>query len=97
MDKRELVAAASNRTGQTQAVASDVLAAAVEAIVAAVAHGETVRLAGFGTFEPIRRAPRTARNPRTGEPVPVPERVLPIFRPSPRFKDVVASEASVGA
>lgn len=37
---------------------------------------------GFGTFKVVKRAPRKARNPRTGEPVDVPEKKVIKFNPS---------------
>jgi DNA-binding protein HU-beta len=50
--------------------------AAVEAVLAEVtgllASGERVTLTGFGSFDPVERAARTARNPRTGGRVDVP-------------------------
>ena len=33
--------------------------------------GRDFTITGFGTFETVDRAPRTGRNPRTGEPVPI--------------------------
>src|SRR5215472_13086602 len=51
-------------------------------ITSALARGQRVELRGFGTFEVKRRAARVARNPRTGEEVPVDEKVVPHFRTS---------------
>lgn len=38
--------------------------------------------AGFGTFEVRHRKARTGHIPRTGEPVEVPPRDVPVFKPS---------------
>ena len=49
-------------------------------ITAALARGERVELRGFGAFTVKRRDARTGRNPRTGEAVPVDEKVVPFFK-----------------
>ena len=49
--------------------------AAVNSIIsnigAALKKGDAVTLTGFGTFKVAKRKARTARNPRTGEPVKI--------------------------
>jgi len=49
-------------------------------IARALARGDRVELRGFGAFSVTRRTARTARNPKTGEAVEVPDRLLPRFR-----------------
>jgi integration host factor subunit beta len=46
-------------------------------ITAALARGDRVELRGFGAFSTRVRGGRTARNPRTGERVVVPDRAAP--------------------
>lgn len=58
----------------------DAVVKAYEGTIArALKDGSEVRLAGFGTFKTSLRAARTSRNPRTGEPIDVPERIAPKF------------------
>jgi integration host factor subunit beta len=45
-----------------------------------LAQGERVELRGFGTFAVKKRDARAGRNPRTGDVVPVPGKVVPVFR-----------------
>jgi len=47
-----------------------------------LAAGKPVKITGFGSFSVVRRKPRRGRNPRTGEPVMIPGRASPVFRPS---------------
>ena len=47
-------------------------------------------LAGFGTFNVRKRKTRVARNPRTGDPVDVPSRSVPVFKPSKHLRGRVA-------
>jgi DNA-binding protein HU-beta len=61
----------------------------VEALVAAIAAGETVELRGFGSFETRERKARKAHNPRTLAPVDVPARKAVIFRPCGKLKKAV--------
>ena len=98
MNKAQLVEALTTRIGdrRTAAAAVDGL---VDVIVETVGSGSSVTLTGFGVFEPRRRAARVARNPRTGETVPVPETVVPSFRPGAAFREQIgnSTEAAEGA
>jgi DNA-binding protein HU-beta len=58
-------------------------------ITAALAAGEKVTLVGFGSFEPVARGARTARNPRTGETVPVAATTVPRFHPGAGLRTAV--------
>ncbi len=57
-----------------------IVATVFEEITAALARGDRVELRGFGAFSVKDRAPRTGRNPRTGEAVRVPEKHVPFFK-----------------
>ncbi len=46
----------------------------------AMCEGRRVELRGFGAFSVRERSARIARNPRTGEKVPVDKRFTPYFR-----------------
>lgn len=51
-----------------------------EEIAAALARGDRVELRGFGAFSVKQRPARTGRNPRTGAPVDVEEKHVPLFK-----------------
>lgn len=87
MNKSDLIATVALETGCSKRAASEAVDAILEAVRRTVARGEKVSLPGFGTFEKRLRAPRTARNPRTGERVRVPAMPVPVFRPGQDFKD----------
>jgi len=61
-----------------------------ETIIDALANSNSVRIAGFGAFEPRQRAARAARDPRNGREVAVPATIVPVFRPGKKFKRLVA-------
>lgn len=90
MNKTELVEYIANKTGLTKKDASAALDAVIEAVVDTVKRGNSVTLTNFGTFLSVRRAATTKRNPKTGEPVQVPEKNVPRFRPGKAFREAVA-------
>lgn len=67
-----------------------VVDAVLDALKDALARGDGIELRGFGTFKVRRRRARKARNPRTGEPVEVPPRDVPVFKPSKHLRTRVA-------
>ena len=67
-----------------------VVDAFLEAIKESLQHQENIEVRGFGTFKVKDRKSRLARNPRTGESVPVPPRRVPVFKVSKELKDIVA-------
>ncbi|WP_448851051.1 HU family DNA-binding protein [Corynebacterium sp. 335C] len=89
MNKAHLVEELAARLAIPQTAAARAIENTLDIIVRAVASGESVTIMGFGTFEPRERAPRTARNPHTGETVPVPATRTPAFRPGGYFRSVV--------
>ena len=69
MNKAELIEVLTKRMDADRRAAADAVENVVDAIVRAVAKGESVTITGLGVFERRRRAARVARNPRTGESV----------------------------
>lgn len=49
-----------------------------------------VTLQNFGKFRVIAAKPRLGRNPRNGEPAPIPAQLSVRFRPCPAFRKTVA-------
>jgi DNA-binding protein HU-beta len=90
VNKAELIDALAARLGDKKSAAT-ALDAVLAEIQTAVTKGDKVAITGFGVFEKRLRAARTARNPRTGEPVKVKKTSVPAFRPGASFKDQVAS------
>ena len=72
MNRKELVAAVAERSGNTQAAVSDVLDALFEVFTAQVKKGEKVSIPGWLAVERTERKERTGRNPRTGEEITIP-------------------------
>ncbi len=89
MNKQELIAEVAQRAGLTKKDASMAVNAMLEAIKAALAKNEPVRLIGFGTFDVKKRSARKGRNPRTGAELEIPARNAVVFRPANALKDIV--------
>ena len=49
-------------------------------VISTLANGDRVEFRGFGAFSVRKRAPRTAKNPRTGAKVEVNERNIAHFK-----------------
>ena len=87
---REAVDEIAERTGLTKKDVADTVDQFLEAVSRALASGKHIEIRGFGTFKVKDRKSRLARNPRTGESVPVPPRRVPVFKVSKELKDIVA-------
>ncbi len=82
MTKQEIVDKVSNATGLTKVETETIMNGIMSTIIDSLASNEKVELRGFGTFGIKHRMPKKARNPGTGEPVFLPERFVPTFKPS---------------
>jgi len=72
-----------------------VVDAFLDAVKAALKEQHNIEVRGFGTFKIRRRKTRMARNPRTGEPVEVAARPVPVFKPSKELRSLVAEDADI--
>lgn len=54
-----------------------------------LASGERIEIRGFGSFSLHHRAPRMARNPKTGEKVKLEHKFLPHFKPGKELRERV--------
>lgn len=57
-----------------------------DTIQTTVKKGDSVKIAGFGTFTKIRRKARNGRNPQNGEAIKINAMSVPKFRPGKEFK-----------
>lgn len=60
-----------------------------DAIVESLARGRRVEIRGFGSFALHRRRPKLARNPKTGERVPLGVRQAVHFKPGKELRERV--------
>jgi nucleoid DNA-binding protein len=79
--KKGIVKDISDRTGLTQVDAKRVVQATFDSIIELLEKHGRIEIRNFGVFAVRTRAPRKARNPRTGEEVMVPEKRIVTFKP----------------
>jgi DNA-binding protein HU-beta len=94
VNKSELIEVLTDKLGDRK-TATAAVEGVVDAITRAVAKGEKVGISGFGVFEKVDRAARTARNPATGAAVKLKKTSIPKFRPGQGFKDIVSGAKKV--
>ena len=90
MNKAELINAVAEKAALSKKDAEAAVTAALDAVAAALAEGDEVRLVGFGTFEVKKREARIGRNPKTKEEIQIPATKVPAFKPGKALKDIVA-------
>ena len=73
-----------------------VVDAFLDAIKEALQEQRNIEVRGFGTFKIRHRKTRMARNPRTGDPVKVPQRSVPVFKPSKHLRTRVERLDEIG-
>ena len=72
MNKAELIDAIADRTGIAKSTVDEVIKGMTETIETQVASGDKIAIPGFISFQKVKRAARTGRNPRTGETIKIP-------------------------
>ncbi|EQB63564.1 MAG: DNA-binding protein HU [candidate division Zixibacteria bacterium RBG-1] len=92
MTKADLVEMVASKTGLTRSDVAAVVDEFLEAVKKTLENGNNIEIRGFGTFKIKARKARKARNPRTGEEVPVPDRKVPVFKPSNEFKSLIIKQ-----
>ncbi len=89
MKKSDLVDAIAGKAGSPKAQVQQMVDDVFELIAEGLAKGEKIDLRGFGTFSVRDSAARTGRNPQTGEPISIPARRVPGFKPGKELKERV--------
>jgi DNA-binding protein HU-beta len=89
MNKANLVEKVHEHLGGTKVQAEEVVDSIFNTITETIKSGDEVSIAGFGIFSAKERAARTARNPKTGEPIQVPAMRVPKFRAAKALKEAV--------
>jgi DNA-binding protein HU-beta len=73
MNKSELIDAIAAKTGIAKSTVDEVLKGMTEVVESTVATGDDkILIPGFVSFQRVKRAARTGRNPQTGETLQIP-------------------------
>ena len=81
MGRKELIQSVAEQAGLAQGKTRKILQKVFDGILQTLLEEGRIELRNFGVFEVKQRAPRRARNPRTGETVDVPEKSTVTFKP----------------
>jgi integration host factor subunit beta len=96
MTKAELVEDVARAAELTKKDAERLVEIVFESIIETLNQGEKIELRGFGSFRVRERGARRGRNPKTGDPVDIPAKRVPYFKPGKEMKELI-NEESVGA
>jgi integration host factor subunit beta len=81
MTKKEIACAIAEETNLTQVLVKDIMQRLFDGIIDTLVKERRIELRDFGVFEVKQRKARKARNPRTGEKVMVPAKLIVTFKP----------------
>jgi integration host factor subunit beta len=101
MTKAELVEDVARAAELTKKDAERLVEIVFESIIETLNQGEKIELRGFGSFRVRERGARRGRNPKTGDPVSIPAKRVPYFKPGKELKELInddnpRSHASAG-
>ena len=93
MTKSELIEILSQRQAHLKSDDVDLaVKALLEMMGGALSAGDRIEIRGFGSFSINRRPPRMGRNPRSGEQVVIPEKLVPHFKPGKALREAVDAQ-----
>jgi nucleoid DNA-binding protein len=89
MTKKEIAKAIWERAGIPQVQVQEIVQGLFDGITETLVQQGRIELRNFGVFEVKRRKAHLARNPRTGEKVAVPEKLVVTFKPGLEMEERV--------
>lgn len=92
MTKQDIVNEISRITGIEKVTVLTTVEALMDSVKQSMTKGNNVYLRGFGTFEVVKRAKKTARNISKNTSIIIPEHFIPKFKPSKEFVHKVKLE-----
>jgi integration host factor subunit beta len=96
MTKAELVEDVARAAELTKKDAERLVEIVFESIIDTLNQGEKIELRGFGSFRVRERGARRGRNPKTGDPVDIPAKRVPYFKPGKELKELINEEEGAG-
>ena len=92
MTRADLAESLHKEIGLSRADSAKIVEQVLKHMCEALAHGENVKISGFGTFVLRDKGERVGRNPKTGVEVPILPRCVLVFRPSQVMKARINGE-----
>ncbi len=94
MTKAELVEDVARAAELTKKDAERLVEIVFESIIETLNQGEKIELRGFGSFRVRERGARRGRNPKTGDPVDIPAKRVPYFKPGKEMKELINEDSA---
>ena len=82
MTKADLVEAIHVKVGFSKKESADIVEMVFDTMKESLAHGEKIKVSGFGNFEVRDKRSRVGRNPQTGQEIEISARRVLTFKPS---------------
>jgi nucleoid DNA-binding protein len=93
MTKKEIVKQISEKLSVPQLTIKEIVQLTFDSIIETLIQHGRIELRNFGVFEVKKRKGRDARNPRSGEKVKVPPKVVVSFKPGKEMEEQVRANA----
>ena len=94
MTKADLVEKVAREADMTKKDAEQLVEIIFDSITGTLNKGEKIELRGFGSFRVRERGARRGRNPKTGDPVSIPAKRVPYFKPGKELKELINDDTS---
>lgn len=89
MTKADLADGIYEKVGLSKKEAIEIVETLFDTMKEILSEGESVKIAGFGTFLVRRKGTRKGRNPKTGAELQIEQRRVVTFKPSQQVKALV--------
>jgi len=93
MTKAELVEDVARAAELTKKDAERLVEIVFESIIESLNQGEKIELRVFASFRVRERGARRGRNPKTGDPVSIPAKRVPYFKPGKELKELINDDS----
>src|SRR5437763_11487020 len=93
MTKADLVEEIGKKINIPKSQIAQIVDDLLAVVCKALSDGKHIEIRGFGTFKVREKKARRARNPRSGEEVMVPAKIVPVFKPSHDLKNLVLGDS----
>jgi len=90
LTKSQLIDAVAERGEMTRRRAEQTVNTIFAAMTEALVRGDRIEIRGFGSFKTKHYKGYVGRNPKTGEPIDVPAKILPVFKVGRALREKLA-------
>ncbi len=87
MNKSDIARKLAEDMGLKKVIAEEVVDIVFDSMTEALKNDDKVEIRGFGSIKNRKYGSYTGRNPKTGEPITVPEKKLPFFKVGKELRD----------